>query len=355
MARSSAIGLDIGTSSVRAAEVSFGRGTYTLQHYGQVPLPAGAVSDGEVVDPQAVAAAIKTLWSQAKFPSRKVVLGVANQRVVVRPVDLPWLPEEELRSSLKHLVSDLVPMPVEEAILDFVPIEEVTEDDGARFVRGLLVAAAEEMVLAGIDAVSKAGLTVTTVDLSPFAILRAIAHNEDVVDRQAPEAIVDVGARVTNIVVHEGGVPRFVRILLMGGQDVTDALVQRSDIDAAQAEQVKRVFGLSAEDASDPTSAAQGKCMAEAASSLVDEIRGSLDYYRSTSGGRQLERVVVTGGGTLLEGLIERLVPAVRAPVVRGSALDGLTIGKTGLTPEQLDFSAPLATLPIGLALGVAS
>ncbi|MEI7777926.1 MAG: type IV pilus assembly protein PilM [Actinomycetes bacterium] len=354
MARESAIGLDIGSSSVRAVELSFGRSGVTVERFGQVALAQGAVVDGEVVDPESVATAIRLLWNQVKFSSKRVVLGVANQRVIVRQVDLPWLPEAELRASLKHLVSDLVPMPVDEAVLDFVPIEDFVEGDGGRFVRGLLVAAAEEMVLASIEAVSRAGLTATSVDLAPFAILRSLVHRSDLGLVAGPEAIVDVGARITNIVVHEDGVPRFVRILLMGGQDVTDALKVHADLDMVAAEDAKRRVGLGGTGSLDD--AQLTRVMMPAAAALVDEIRGSLDYYLATAGSRDaLSRVVVTGGGMQLDGLVDRLAAAVRAPVVRGSALEGLKFGRTGLTPEQLEFVAPLVSLPVGLALGMAS
>ena len=107
MAARSAIGLDIGTSGVRAAELSFGKGQVTLEKFGQVALPEGAVRDGEVVDSDAVAAAIKQLWAHTKFSSKKVVIGVANQKVIVRQVDLPWMPADELKKSLEARVEFL--------------------------------------------------------------------------------------------------------------------------------------------------------------------------------------------------------------------------------------------------------
>ena len=132
MAGRSAIGLDIGTSGVRAAELSFGKGQVTLEKFGQVALPEGAVRDGEVVDSDAVAAAIKQLWAHTKFSSKKVVIGVANQKVIVRQVDLPWMPVDELKKSLAFQVQDFVPMPVEQAVLDFHPLEELTAEGGDR-------------------------------------------------------------------------------------------------------------------------------------------------------------------------------------------------------------------------------
>src|SRR5580765_3145150 len=153
----SAIGLDIGTSGVRAAELSFGRGQVTLEKFGQVALPEGAVRDGEVVDSDTVAAAVKQLWVHTKFSSKKVVIGVANQKVIVRQVDLPWMPVEDLKKSLAYQVQDFVPMPVDQAVLDFHPLEELTADGGNRILRGLLVAASRDMVNASLEAVQKAG------------------------------------------------------------------------------------------------------------------------------------------------------------------------------------------------------
>src|SRR5919202_3143771 len=105
------IGLDIGGTAVRAAELSMRTVPPTLVRVGEVPLPEGAVSNGEVRDPRAVTAALKELWRKGKFRSREVVLGVANQRVVVREVSLPWMADmKELRQSLPFQVQEFVPI-----------------------------------------------------------------------------------------------------------------------------------------------------------------------------------------------------------------------------------------------------
>ena len=141
-----AVGLDIGTSSVRAAEMNVGKRPAVLERFGQVALPPGTVRDGEVVDPDTVARAIKQLWATAKFSTKKVVLGVSNQKVIVCQVDLPWLPAEELKKSLAFQVQDFIPIPVDQAILDFHPLEEFTNEQGGRMLRVLLVAASRDMV-----------------------------------------------------------------------------------------------------------------------------------------------------------------------------------------------------------------
>ena len=237
MAGRSAIGLDIGTSGVRAAELSFGKGQVTLEKFGQVALPEGAVRDGEVVDPDAVAAAIKQLWAHTKFSSKKVVIGVANQKVIVRQVDLPWMPADELKKSLAFQVQDFVPDAGRAGRARLPPAR------GARPARAAAASCAAcssppraTWCNASLEAVQKAGLSPVMVDLTSFAVIRSLADADHLGMGAQVEALVDVGARVTNIVVHQGGVPRFVRILLMGGQDVTDAVAERMGVPQEQAE-----------------------------------------------------------------------------------------------------------------------
>ena len=354
MAVRSAIGLDIGTSGVRAAELSFGKGGVTLEKFGQVALPEGAVRDGEVVDSDAVADAIKQLWAHTKFGSKKVVIGVANQKVIVRQVDIPWMPADELKKSLAFQVQDFVPMPVDQAVLDFHPLEELGTEGGNRLLRGLLVAASRDMVNASLEAVQKAGLTPVMVDLTSFAVIRSLADADHLGLGAQVEALVDVGARVTNIVVHQGGIPRFVRILLMGGQDVTDAVAERMGVPQEQAEALKQQLGSDSSSHGADVQAAS-RVIEAVAASFVDEVRGSLDYYLASSGSAPISRLVLTGGGARLGGLAQRIQVTTRVPVEVGTPMHSLQVGRTGLSPEQIAFVEPLAAVPVGLALGAAS
>jgi type IV pilus assembly protein PilM len=359
VAGKTSVGLDIGTSGVRAAELSFGKHGATLERFGQVALPVGAVRDGEVCDPQAVADAIKHLWATTKFSTKKVALGVANQKVIVRQVDLRWMPEQELRQSLAFQVQDFIPMPVEQAILDFHAVEEFVDESNTRMLRVLLVAAARDMVNNALEAVKLAGLTATQVDLTPFAVVRSMAAVDNLgvspgMQSEA-EALVDIGSKVTNIVVHQNGVPRFVRILLMGGDNVTEAVAERMGVPWEQAEQVKHELGMSQVSHVPDTEHPAARVLDHAASSLVEEIRGSLDYYLAQPAAVPLRRVVVSGGGARLRGLTNRLALASRVPVEPASPLTTVQVGKTGLTDEQLSYVEPLVIVPMGLAMGVAS
>lgn len=353
------MGLDIGTSGVRAAELALGGTQVTLERFGQVGLTPGAVHDGEVVDPDVVGAAIRQLWAQVGFSTKRVVLGVANQKVVVRLVDLPWLPAAEMRSSLAFQVQDFIPMPVDRAILDYHPLEEFERENGARMLRVLLVAAARDMVSAALAAVTKAGLTPVMVDLTPFAILRALAPVDELHLDPEAEALVEVGAEVTNIIVHSGGVPRFVRILMMGGQDITEAVAERMGVPIDEAEAVKQSKGMAVgsaiEGADHPDRSPAAVVIESTAAAFVQEVRGSLDYYSAQPTAPSLLRIRLSGGGAQLAGLAERLAKATRLPVDAASPMDRLRLGRTGLSAEQLRSIQPVTSVPVGLALGVAS
>jgi type IV pilus assembly protein PilM len=352
MPRRTAIGLDIGTSVVRAVELSYGRSGTTLERFGQLVLPPGAVLDGQVVDDHVVAASLRKLWQATDLSHKRVVLGVANQRVIVRQLELPWLPKGELRASLPFQVADLLPLPVDQTVLDFFPLEDITDSaTGNRTLKGLLVAAARETVLANVRCAEQAGLRVESVDLTPFAVLRALGRQTGA--EVETEALIDIGARVTNIVVHSGGVPRFVRILLVGGQDVTDAVSEQLAVPLAQAEVMKQSVSRGGlEPGFDAALGDLVRTVASTSQDFVTEIRGSLDYYAASNPEARVERIVVTGGGSRLDGILDRLAAATRLPVQSGDPMAHLKIGRTGLDDAQLSFVKPLAAVPVGLALG---
>jgi type IV pilus assembly protein PilM len=339
------VGLDIGTTAVRAAELSVRRGRVVLERLGQHGLPQGAVVDGEVADPAAVAAAIKALWKRARIGGKQVVVGVANQRVVVRLVDLPWMQPEELQRSLAYQAGDYLPIPVDEAELDYDVVGEFENASGQRLLRVLLAAAQKEMLAGHLRAVTAAGLEPVGIDLSPIALLRSLGPATGLAE--GAEALVDVGARITNMVIHDNGAVRFLRILPMGGEDVTATLERVMEMDHDTAERTK--LAVSAGQDVNPDAA---ELVEQRLDAMVDEIRGSLDFYRAQQDATQLVRVVVSGGGSLLGPLVERLQAAGSVPVERGRTLAAVHVGRLGLAAEQLAEIEPRMAIPVGLALG---
>jgi type IV pilus assembly protein PilM len=342
------IGLDIGSTAVRAAEVVNGSDRASLVRAAQVPLPAGAVQSGEIRDVETVAQAVRELWARGGFKSHEATMGVGNQRVVVREVTVPALPPKELKQSLPYQVQDQIPIPMDDAVLDYDVLEEL-EQDGARMVRLLIVAAHRDMVNQLVDSAVRAKVEPVGVDLVPFALMRSVGHDDGLGLEESDlggEAVVDVGADITNICVHERGVARFVRILPSGGRDVTVAMATALGISEDDAEALKRgqpVHGAP------PAQEVEGIRRTRVAN-LVDEIRSSLDFYRAQTPGAEVSRVLVTGGGSKLPGLVELLDERVDARVGRGHAFGKVTV-RLDMDPETMADAEPLLAVSLGLAL----
>jgi len=343
----SRIGLDVGSRAVRAAELSLSSDPPELVRAAQVALPPGAVESGEISDPAAVAQGIRELWSRGGFRGKQVVMGVGNQRVIVREVTVPALPEKELRASLPFQVQEFIPLPVDEAVLDFDVIEEY-EEEGRRLLRLLLVAAHREMVNRHVQAALEAKLDPVAIDLVPFALVRAIGQSDGMGLETAgvTECVVDVGADVTNLCVHEQGTPRFVRILPSAGQDVTVAVGRALGLEDEAAERAKR--GVPVEEGPPPEEVQ--RIAAGRATAFVDELRSSLDFYLSQTPGARVGRVVVSGGGSRLPGLVDLLAARLNAEVAIGHAFQKVT-PRLSMEPTELEAAEPVLAVAIGLAL----
>lgn len=354
MATTRVIGLDIGSSCVRAAELEFGSGgptgktPPTLVRFGQVPLPIGAVRDGEVVQPETVSSALRQLWAQTKFESKEVVIGVGNQRVIVRELDLPWMPLSQLRESLQYQVSELLPMSTDDALLDYFPTAEFDGPQG-RTVHGMLVAAQRDTVNANVIAVEGAGLRPRMVDLNAFALHRALARGELA---HSTAAFVDIGASITTVVISAQGSPRLVRSLPTGGQNVTNAVASSAGIAGPEAEILKREIGIGYAVA--PERADVAEAISTVVRALVESVRNTFVYYASNNPGAGIDVVVLTGGGSHLPGLGQYLSSASRLPVTLGDPLSGLRSAKTAQR-DALNGHESFIALPVGLAYGVAA
>jgi type IV pilus assembly protein PilM len=388
------IGVDVGSTAVRVAEVAAGE-IPVIVRAAQVPLPPGVVEAGEVRQPEVVAEALRELWSKAGVKSKQVHLGVGNQRVVVRELALPWLPEKELRDTLGFQVQEFIPMSADEAVLDFDPLGEM-DQGGRRMVRILLVAAHRPMVNALVEAALAAKLDPQGVDLTPFAVTRAVGAGDDGLDLDSSgdEAIVDIGAQVTSICVHDRGVTRFVRMLPSGGRDITFALASALGVDDEMAERLKRGerFGGIADavpavgSPSDGAPAVQLPPPADAppvdtpptdtlpveaprgvpgvladpaevrdlalarAGSFVDEVRSSLEFYTAQMSNAQIGRVLVVGGGSRLDGLLELLQERLPVPVDRGRLFERAK-SEIELSAEASAEAEAVLAVAVGLAI----
>jgi len=367
------LGLDVGTGHVRVVEVVLSSPP-VVTRVGEVPLPAGAVRDGEVLDPAAVGAAIQDLWRQTGLRSRDVRLGLTGSRVVVRVVDLPAMPEDELAGAVRFSASDHIPIPLEEAVLDQTVLEAVpaAEPGGQEQVRVLIAAAHRATLDALLAAVSAGGLRATAVDLVPLALVRALRRPAEPAPEPVdgypapmpspPEAIVSVGAGLTTVIVHEDGRPRFVRTVAVGGDMLTAAVSDELGVTPDAAETAKRGVDAGPGDGGDGDDLARraARVVELRLSSILGEIQSSL-AYSMTSSERPLGQVVLTGGGARAGDVAGRLALLVGATVETGAVVPlaapeaaagvgdwadlvvaaGLALGGAARAGAQINFCPP--------------
>jgi type IV pilus assembly protein PilM len=360
--------LDVGSSGLRGAQFSvrstpMGGTTCRLDRYAAVPLPVGAVAGGVVTDPAAVGKALRALWSAGRFSTKKVVFGLANDRVLVRQLDLDWMEPSDFRQALPYSVADQIPMSVDEANLDYHVLEDIPAGpdlDSERTLRILLVAAATEMVDTFLTALAEADLTAVKAELAPFALIRACAPNPltnpaGESEPTAAEAIVDIGSDTLTVVVHANGQPRFVRTVgQLGGRAITGDLQQKFGWSYEEAEAAKAKYGL-------PRQRAAGddlvglehpaqEAIEERVTGVVAEVRTTLNFFLTAGTGvRALSRIVLTGGGSRLTGLQERIAEAMGTEVVLLTTPREVKSRLSVATDDDLGAVALLS----GLALGV--
>jgi type IV pilus assembly protein PilM len=285
--------------------------------------------------------ALKALWEANKFECRSVIVGITNQQVVVRDLVLPNLPPEQMAKALPFQAREVVPIPLDQAILDFTPLGDV--DPNTDTISGLLIAAPRAPVVAAVGAVERAGLQVARVDLSSFAVLRAIAD-----ERLAVEAVIDIGAHLTGVVIHNHGIPKVVRVVPRGGQELTNLLVAKCGIEQAEAEAAKCGEGLDGADTRIVDIIEQGL------RPMLAEIRSSIQYFGSTNGGARLERVSLTGGGSLLRGLAPVLSEQLGVPTSVVAPMQHVR-NRLSSSGQSAGVESAATAVSVGLAIGAAA
>ncbi|WP_020076928.1 type IV pilus assembly protein PilM [Cryocola sp. 340MFSha3.1] len=345
--KDSIVGVDIGSTSIRAVEVGgLRRSQPILLRYHELPLPEGAASRGEVLEPNTVAALLKQLWSRGGFGTKDAVLGMGNQRVLARDLTVPRMSLTRIRESLPFQVQEMLPVPVADALLDFYPVSE-GESEAGPVINGLLVAAVKEAVLGNVNAVHLAGLNPVDVDLIPFALCRAIVNRGRTT---GTVALVEIGAATTSVVIAAENIPHFVRIIPSGGGDLTAALVDGLDIEPQQAEMLKRTLGLAPAVSSQQEQKAV-EIIYQVAGELLGSIRNTINYFVNTRPGSSVDRIVITGGGSQLVGLGDALSEMTRVPVEEADPFTAIGLSRR-LDASDLRYRRAALTVSLGLALG---
>ncbi|HDP69220.1 MAG TPA: type IV pilus assembly protein PilM [Actinobacteria bacterium] len=363
-ASSKPIGLDIGTNTIRAAQLVASQGELTLKNYGHISVPRGALSDGEIFEPDVVANSLIELWKKARFNEKRVVVGVANQKVVVRLIELPFMQKEDLRGAVQFQAQEFIPIPVEEAILDFQVVGDFVNENEEHMVEILLVAAQKDMVEKNIVALEKAGLKPVAIDVSSFAIARSLLLSQPIAPlcedaKEGSVAYIQIGAGITNIVIIENNVARFTRVSTLAGNDFTQSIVDSMNLPFDEAEDLKISVGLPLSKGKKLTGIPKKyKEKAEAiqeilegeATKFVSELRRSFDFYLSQASVKEIKKIVLTGSGAMLRNFDSFIAKNLKADVSLGYPLGKIIIGP-GLSKDEIKKDELSMAICLGLAL----
>jgi type IV pilus assembly protein PilM len=346
------VGLKVGASQLAAARI-VNNGAAELVQVARQPLEQGVVVGGEVRDPEALALALKQFFSRNKLPRKNVRLGIASNRIGVRVFDLVGIEDEkQLENAIRFRAQEALPIPLDEAVLDYHVLGESVDEDGTAMQRVLLVVAYRELVDRYVSACRKAGITLAGVDLEAFALLRAIAAPRSEEDESDSALVaVSIGHDRSTFAVSDGRICEFTRVIEWGGATLSVAIARALDLAPSEVEPIKRLVSLESPAVPDGIEPEHYSLAVDAVRRQVQafarELVSSLQFYQHQPGSLGIGEIVITGGTAGLAGLATELQNIIGVHVRVGDPLARLKVSK------KLSADEELGSLAIAIGLGI--
>lgn len=359
------VGVDIGANQIRGVQLKKTGNSLSLHSFGAVPISHEATREGEIINVGMVAEGLRSLFKHSSFTGKIVATGVANQQTIFRLIEFPWTDPKDLKNVLMLQAQDYIPIPVDEAMIDFTVLGEKVNDEGER-VQEIMLAAVQHSVIDNIvEAFQQAGLKLARIDLTALAISRSLlaainlqeAEKEIVANERV--AILHVSSGLVNLAIIDKGMPRFVRFLPQGGQHLTLALSKELELPFGEAERLKIAVGLPSFDGSSPILPEFGPEMVAKAqatlerevSALISEIRLSFDFFISGDPSHEpITKIYATGSAVRLENMDAYLTTALNAEVMLSDPFDSIEVPAHLI--DNLGDGRYSYTPSIGYALG---
>jgi type IV pilus assembly protein PilM len=349
------VGLKIGASQLAAAQIVNSSGPKVIR-MARAPLERGIVVGGELREPDQLVPALKAFFRKNKLPRNAVRLGIANNRIGVRTFEISGIEDpKQLANAIRFRAQETLPIPLDEAVLDYRILSETVNEEGVRTRRVLLVVAHKELVERYVAACKKAGLKLVGIDLESFALLRALgdpaqpaASSED-----AGLVCLTIGHDRTSLAVSDGRVCEFTRVLAWGGSSLDIALARALDLTPTEAEPIKYELSLveQGEGAGlDPARAnAARQAMSKEIEAFARELVASLRFYQEQPGSLGIGEILVTGGGAQCLGFPQELERLIGVKVRIADPLARLKL------PRKLrrDAGDDIASLAVAVGLGI--
>jgi type IV pilus assembly protein PilM len=302
----SIVGLDIGSSCIKAIELKRSKGEIIVSHLGVEPLASDIVVDSMIVDSGSVSGAISKIFSHHGIKTRSVATSVSGHSVIVKPIKVQPMAEAELAEGITTEAAQHIPFDIADVNLDF---EILNPDSTGPQMDVLLVAVKKDKILNYTNVLSLAGKSPSVVDIDAFALQNCYEYNYQP-SYDSTVALLNLGASVMNINIVKGSASLFTRDVSVGGNQYTDSLQKELDLSFEDAEALKlgRKVGTVSEDAKQPI-------LQQVTEIIVLEIQKTFDFFRATAPGEHIDRIYIAGGSSKVPGLVEALRQEFSLPV----------------------------------------
>jgi type IV pilus assembly protein PilM len=341
----SLVGLDIGSSAVKAVELKQAGKGYKVTAFGAESVPPDSIVEGAIIDGAAVADAIRRLFDSNKIQTKDVAASLSGNAVIVKKITLPVMTDAELAESIYWEAEQYIPFDIQDVNLDYQILDPGDAASGKATMDVLLVAAKKEKIADYTGVIAQAGRTAVVVDVDVFALQNAFEVNYGI---EAGKVVVllNAGASATNINILQGDQSVFTRDISIGGNAYTEALQKELNLPFELADQLKRgepVDGMTFEDARPVLRAVTENVMLE--------IQKTFDFFKATAASDRIDRIVVSGGASRAEGFLEMLTERFEAPVELFDPFKNVAFDAKRFQVDGVDAIAPTAAVAVGLAL----
>jgi type IV pilus assembly protein PilM len=343
----SLVGLDIGSSSVKAVElVRKGKNKeFELTHLGVAPLPSEAIVQGAFLNSAAIVDAIREAVEKAKIKTKQAAAAVSGHSVIVKKVSLPAMTRDELDEQIRWEAEQYIPFDVNEVNLDFQILDDI---GGEGQMDVLLVAAKKDLIDDYVQVISEAGLQPAVIDVAAFAVENCYEANYDNRPGEVT-ALINIGAQVVNINVLAGGIPTFTRDITTAGNQYTEEIQKALSVSFEEAERIK-LGGRPGENSQEVVPQEVEQAMRAVTETVIGEISRSLDFYAATTADSRIQRVLLAGGSAKVSGLKAAFEERTGHQVELLNPLNRM-IPSSKFEPEYLEEMAPALGVGVGLAL----
>jgi type IV pilus assembly protein PilM len=341
----SLVGLDIGSSAVKAIELKPAGKGYKVTAIGTEPIPPDSIVDGAIIDGTAVVDAIRRVFESRNIKTKDVAASLSGNAVIVKKISLPIMSEGELAESIYWEAEQYIPFDIQDVNLDYQILDAGDTLAGKSTMDVLLVAAKKEKIADYTGVIAQAGRTAVVVDVDAFALQNAFEVNYGI-DPGQVVVLLNVGASAININILQGDQSVFTRDISIGGNAYTEALQKELNLPYEQADQLKRgqpVDGVTFEDAQPVLRAVSENVMLE--------IQKTFDFFKATASSDRIDRIVVSGGASRAEGFLETLGERFEAPVELFDPFKRVGFDAKRFRVDDVDEVARTAAVAVGLGL----